>query len=274
LFQLCEREEPNKAIMSSSSRIRAVLIDLSGTVHIGDTLIPGAADAIQRLRHAGHRVRFLTNTSTKSSTTLLEQLDRLGVVLHHREEELLTSVLATRHYLLQHQLKPFCLMEDTSDLEGVDLSPPHNCVVIGLAPSKLQYSEMNQAFRILLEYPKLIAIHKGNYLRDTDGELSLGPGGFCTALETAANCSAVVMGKPSRDFFESALWADIAASETCMIGDDVLNDIQGAKDAGIGTAILVRTGKYRPRDEEKAPDTITSTCGSIIEAVDFILQSE
>lgn len=52
------------AMVSSTDRhIRAVLIDLSGTVHIGDDVIPGAVEAIERLRRAGHRVRFLTNTS-------------------------------------------------------------------------------------------------------------------------------------------------------------------------------------------------------------------
>jgi HAD superfamily hydrolase (TIGR01458 family) len=198
----------------------------------------------------------------------------MGIVINNPSTELVTSVLATRNYLVQHNLKPLCLMEDTSDLQGVvDLAPPHNCVVVGLAPSKFNYATLNQAFRILLQHPRLIAIHKANYLRDADGELSLGPGGFCTALETAANVKAVVMGKPSKDFFESTLWDDIPASETCMIGDDVLQDVQGAHDAGIGTSILVKTGKYRPGDEAKAPKSVV-VHDSIVEAIDFILASD
>ena len=59
-----------------------------------------------------------------------------------------------------------------------------------------------------------------------------------------------------------------------MIGDDVFNDIQGAKDAGIGTAILVQAGKYRPSDEDKAPNAVARTCSSIVEAVDFILEGK
>lgn len=260
--------------------IRGVLLDLSGTVHLGDQVLPGAADAIQRLRDSGRRVRFLTNTSTKSSAALLQQLESLGVCI--LPDELVTSVLATRNYLIRHRLRPFCLLEDTSDLEpDVPLEPPHNCVVIGLAPSKFQYQNMNQAFRILNEQEKsttsnnvnpLIAIHKAPYIRDADGQLSMGPGGFCMALETAANCHATVMGKPSSAFFESALWDDISAEETCMVGDDVLQDIGGAKSAGIGTCLLVRTGKYQEGDESKVPEgTVHQTCASIVEAVDLIL---
>jgi HAD superfamily hydrolase (TIGR01458 family) len=253
------------------STIRGVLIDLSGTIHIGAKAIPGAVKCIERLRHSGRQIRFLTNTSVKSSDTLLQELRTMGIAIDKEEEEclLMTSVLATKKYLIQNTLKPFCLMEDTSDFDGVDLAQPHNCVVVGLAPSKFNYKDMNQAYRILLRSPKLIAIHRANYMQDVDEELSLGPGGFVTALESAANCTACVMGKPSNEFFQSAMWPDIAAEETCMIGDDIVGDIQGAKDAGIGTTILVRTGKYRTGDEEKSAPT--AICDSIVQAVDYIL---
>lgn len=271
--------------------IRGVLIDLSGTLHVGDTVLPGALQALDRLRRANLRIRFLTNTSAKSSTALRTQLETLGVLKPKQDEDnpLVTSVLATRHYLLQppqqedvteknpeSSHRPLCLMEDTSDLQGVDLNPPHNCVVVGLAPSQLHYANLNQAFRILLEHPDgLIAIHRANYLRDADDKLSLGPGGFVTALETASACRpAKVMGKPSAEFFASALWDDIPGSEVCMIGDDVRQDIQGAAQAGIGMRLLVQTGKYREGDQGKVPDgVVTSTVPSIGEAVDYILDS-
>jgi HAD superfamily hydrolase (TIGR01458 family) len=256
--------------MSRNKSIKAVLVDLSGTVHIGDQLIPGAKEAVERLRDAGKRVKFLTNTSTKSSSVLLQQVNRLGVRV--AEDELVTSVLATRSYLLQHKLRPLMLMEDTSDMEGVKMAPPYDSVVVGLAPSKFEYSTLNEAFRILLNHPNLIAIHRANYLRDVDGELSLGPGGFVTCLEAASNAEAIVMGKPSKAFFDSALWQDISAEETCMIGDDAKQDIQGSIDAGIGLSILVQTGKYRKDDESKvSPSNTFHTSKSIVEAVDYIL---
>ena len=252
--------------------IRAVLVDLSGTLHIGDQVIPGAMEALQQLRSAGKRVKFLTNTSTKSSTALLDHLHKLGFSI--QPEELVTSVLATRSYLLQKKLRPLLLMEDTSDMKGVaPTAPPYDSVVVGLAPSQFDYNTLNEAFRVLLENPdNLVAIHRANYLRDVDGELSLGPGGFVTCLEAASHATAIVMGKPSKTFFESALWPDIPVEETCMIGDDVTQDIQGSIDAGIGHSILVQTGKYRSGDESKirAPMENFHVAKSIVEAVDFI----
>ena len=39
-----------------------------------------------------------------------------------------------------------------------------------------------------------------------------------------------------------------------MVGDDVEQDVNGAIRAGIGVAVLVKTGKYREGDEEKSLD--------------------
>ena len=44
-------------------RPEAVLIDLAGVLHVGDIALPGAVDALARLREAGFKLRFLTNTT-------------------------------------------------------------------------------------------------------------------------------------------------------------------------------------------------------------------
>jgi HAD superfamily hydrolase (TIGR01458 family) len=271
----------------SPQKFKAVLLDLSGTLYIDKTVINGAVAAVDRLRLAGKRVRFLTNTSKQSSQALLQQLVDFGFVNKSRDtdcdndsqdDSLITSVLATRNYLLKHNLRPYCIMEDTSDFLSADipLDPPHTAVVVGLAPTQCTYTSMNQAFQILLNQPQypLIAIHKGKHYRDANDELSLGPGPFVAGLEIATDRVAVVMGKPSRAFFDSALFPSIDASETVMIGDDALQDIQGAVDAGIGTCILVKTGKYRLGDENKvqAKDSTVVVCDTVVEAVAYLLE--
>ena len=43
--------------------IKAVLVDLSGTVHVGGNVIPGAIEACRKLQQSGLYVKFVTNTS-------------------------------------------------------------------------------------------------------------------------------------------------------------------------------------------------------------------
>ena len=47
-------------------KLRTVLLDLGGVFYQGDHLIPGALDALARLRASGLALRFVTNTTRQS----------------------------------------------------------------------------------------------------------------------------------------------------------------------------------------------------------------
>ena len=280
-----------------TSPIKAVLIDISGTILIGEHAIPGAVDAIQKLQQQTNvKVLFLTNSST-SSISLLEQLRKAGFdeLAIPNIDAIMTSVSATRNYLLQNNLRPYCLVEDElveTDFVGVNRNNP-NCVVVGLARSKLNYEKLNGAFRLLTKLkkadaesdnttisnppPRLIAISRATHFLDSDHELSLGPGGFVTLLEETVGVTAHVIGKPSPNFYQAAvsslLGIEYDPSSTVMIGDDVKGDVSGALEAGLGCAILVKTGKYVTGDElgTKTGGILpTFTADSIVQAIDYI----
>jgi len=70
---------------------------------------------------------------------------------------------------------------------------------------------------LLLDGADLVAIHEARYFKRSDG-LALGPGAFVKGLEYSANCKAKVLGKPTPEFFMSAIAQDEPAT-TIMIGD-------------------------------------------------------
>lgn len=53
---------------------------------------------------------------------------------------------------------------------------------------------------------------------------------------------------------------------------DIRDDVEGALCAGL-QAILVRTGKYRPGDEDKSKILPSAVCNTFSAAVDFILEN-
>lgn len=93
----------------SSQPIRALLIDLSGTLHIGSTPLPGAIQALQRLRASGIPFRFCSNTSKESTSLLCQNLRRIGFDIPQETErkEVWTSVGAVRQLLEDRGLKRF-----------------------------------------------------------------------------------------------------------------------------------------------------------------------
>ena len=52
----------------------AILLDVDGVLHVSGEPIPGAADAVRRLEQNGHRLRFVTNTTTRSRSQLAQEL--------------------------------------------------------------------------------------------------------------------------------------------------------------------------------------------------------
>jgi len=86
---------------------------------------------------------------------------------------------------------------------------------------------------------------------EKDGLLYLDPGPYVKALEYATGKEALILGKPSRDFFLSAVSdMGILPSEAAVIGDDIETDVRGGMEAGL-KGILVKTGKFRRSDLEK-----------------------
>lgn len=232
--------------MTTLHTVKAVLFDLDGVLYIGKQVIPGAVETVEALRHAGVAVRFVTNTSTLSLYALQKKLQALG--FQAATEEIMSAPQATIQYLKQ-QPNPVCkllLADDVKqDFACFDQSETAaNYVVIGDIGDAWSYALLNEVFHCLVNGARLIAIHKNRFWQTETG-LQMDIGAFVTGLEYASNTRAMLMGKPSAQFFNMAVASlGLKPSEVLMIGDDVDADVGGAQDAGLQGA-LVKTGKYR-----------------------------
>jgi HAD superfamily hydrolase (TIGR01458 family) len=249
--------------------VRGLLIDLSGTLHVGERAIPGAVEAVQQLQAAGLPCRFVTNTSRTSRRLLHAKLLQMGFRLPL--EHLFTAPLAVRHYLELHRLRPYLLIHPNLAEEFADLPQDEpNAVVVGFAQHAFTYAALNHAFQLLQQGAPLVATGRTRYFQGESGlELDAGP--FVAALEYAAGQEAVVLGKPSPRFFlDAASELGCAPAETLMIGDDAASDVGGALAAGL-QGLLVQTGKYRPGDEALPGRGMVRTAPDIGAAVAEIL---
>nr|XP_005566741.2 phospholysine phosphohistidine inorganic pyrophosphate phosphatase isoform X4 [Macaca fascicularis] len=191
--------------------VRGVLLDISGVLYDsgagGGTAIAGSVEAVARLKGSRLKVRFCTNESQKSRAELVGQLRRLGFDIS--EGEVTAPAPAACQILKERGLRPYLLIHDgvRSEFDQIDTSNP-NCVVIADAGESFSYQNMNNAFQVLmeLENPVLISLGKGRYYKETSG-LMLDVGPYMKALEYACGIKAEVVGKPSPEFFKSALQA-------------------------------------------------------------------
>lgn len=248
---------------------RGVLLDLAGVLYVAEQPLPGARAALARLRSSPLALRFVTNTSRRTRAALLGALQAMGFDVD--AHEVFTAPLAARRWLTTRGLRPLLLIHPdlAADFAGLPTESP-NAVFVADAAEHFDYRHLNRAFRVLIEGAPLVAVARNRYFREADG-LSLDAGPFVAALEYAAGAEAVVIGKPAAAFYHEAVAEmGLAPGDVVMVGDDVEADVLGALDAGLA-GILVRTGKYRPGDEERLAGTRGVTVASLTEAVEAIL---
>jgi HAD superfamily hydrolase (TIGR01458 family) len=248
----------------------AILLDVDGVFHVSDEPIAGGAEAVRRLREAGHRLRFVTNNTTRARATLAEELRGMGLELD--DEELQTTPRAAAAVLAGRRVLALTMHAIVGELEGVELvGEDAEAVLVGGADetpeTNLVFSYMNlaRAFHELEAGAQLYSLHKNRWWQTKQGPL-LDAGAFVAGLEYAADTEATVLGKPSTPYFEAALRAlDADPSLTWMVGDDIESDIAGAQAHGMRT-VLVRTGKFRPDAVEATrvrPDGIVSSIAQL-----------
>jgi len=250
-----------------------LLIDLDGVLYQGEHAVPGAAEAITWIQDNAIPHLFVTNTTSRPRRALVEKLSRMSVDI--TEQTVLTPPVAATRWLLKHVPGPAALFVADATLEEFDsleIAPVGQTsvasVVVGDYAERWNFGELNRAFRLLMNEPRpvLVALGMTRYWLAEDG-LRLDTAPFVMALAHASGADPVVLGKPARPFFETAL-AMLAASpaETLMVGDDIQSDIAGAQAAGV-RGVLVRTGKFRPDDLDRdiRPDFVLDSIAELPE---------
>ncbi len=253
----------------------AILLDVDGVLHVSGEPIPGAVDAVVRLRENGHRLRFVTNNTTRSRTQLVAELHSLGFDV--ADEEVQTVAAAAVEALRGKRVLALTMHAIVGDLEGIELvGDEAEAVLLGGADetpeTNLVFSYMNlaRAFAELELGADLYCLHKNRWWQTKHGP-RFDAGAFVAGLEYAAGVEAIVLGKPSPSYFAAACKAlDADPHMAWMVGDDLESDVHGAQGIGMKT-VLVRTGKFRPDTVEREraqPDGIVSSIGHLPEWIE------
>jgi HAD superfamily hydrolase (TIGR01458 family) len=247
-----------------------ILLDIDGVLHVSGEPIPGAVEAVAELRERGHRLRFVTNNSTRPRPVLAGELRGLGFALD--EDELQTTPRAAARELAGKRVLALVMSAVVPDLEGVEIvGEGADAVLLGgcdetVEPNQVfSYMNLARAFAELQAGAELVCLHKNRWWQTGRGPM-LDSGMFVAGLEYATGVSATVVGKPSPAYFAAALEAlDAEPALTWMVTDDVEADVRGAQLMGLKTA-LVRTGKFRPETLElndAVPDVVLSSVAQL-----------
>lgn len=257
--------------------VRGLLLDIEGTL-VADKryrAVPGAVEFMHTVRELGLPFRLITNNTTDAVPALVEKLARAG--FDFTIGELHTCIGAACAHLHQVPVKR-CLILGSTDLrrmftgQGFEVadSSDVDAVVVGL-DTELTYDRLRLACDAVSRHgARLIALHRNRLYTDDQGRCSPSVGAIVEAIVFATGADPIVIGKPSRDYYQQALDAVAVPPEAVLVvSDDPFSDLAGAKRMGMQAAFVL-SGKYPDRAvaeqiaTPERPDIIVERIGDLL----------
>jgi HAD superfamily hydrolase (TIGR01457 family) len=256
--------------------VRGFLLDLDGTIYMGERLIDGALPFLETLRARGVPALFLTNNSSKDAAQYVAKLTRLGVPA--AAADVLTSGDATASYL--HQQKPGArvyvvgtpALEAEFQSRGFTLTAAApDYAVLGF-DTTLTYAKLWQLCDLVRAGTPYIATHPDfNCPTETGFMPDIGALIECVAASTGRRPD-LVIGKPNRMIADqAAARLNLPVESLCMVGDRLYTDIAIGHAAHLAT-VLVLSGETQPHEVAAAPHQPTAVFPSVRELAAFLQQ--
>ena len=217
--------------------VRAVFLDLDGTVYRGSEACPDAAESVKRFLGAGLNVRYLTNNSAARPVEVCAKLRSMGVVCE--PEWVLSSGMVTARMLVDRGLKRIGVVGNPGLIESLSEA---GLEVVGFADAEAVAIGICHAFDYAMMRDSADAIRGGAAFYATNGDktypleggrLIPGAGSVVAAVAAASGVDPILIGKPERFMVDVACGElGIQPSDVVFVGDRVETDIDCARRAG------------------------------------------
>jgi HAD superfamily hydrolase (TIGR01457 family) len=232
----------------------AFLFDLDGVLYRGADPVPGAAEALARLRSLGKGVAFVTNNSGRTPQRVAERLRAVGVDADAGEVE--TSALTTAAVLADRGVRSAFVVGEAGvvaalSAAGIAVAEGEpdavDAVVVGWDRGA-DYTKLRVAAVLVQRGASLVATNPDASFPAADGTKWPGAGALLAAIETTTGVRGEVIGKPYPPLLKAA-HARAGGGRPLLVGDRLDTDIAGA--VGMGwDSLLVLTGISDARDLE------------------------
>lgn len=233
--------------------IECFVLDMDGTIYLGERVIPGAHDLLNFLKQKGIKYCFFTNNSSRSPEDYKAKLKRLGFGSH---PAVITSGDVTADYLLKTYgptpnvyvvgTEPLIAQLTQAGINCKDTAKP-DCVVVGF-DTTFCFSKAARAVELLRDGVPFIATNVDAVCPLEDNKVLPDCASICAMLTYATGRKPKFIGKP---FAETAAYIQSAtklpAEKIAVIGDRLYTDMQLALENGM-CAVGVLSGEMTKED--------------------------
>ena len=254
---------------------RLFVLDMDGTLYLGDRVFAGTAGFLQTLARTGRDYLYLTNNSSRAGVDYANRLRGLG--LPCTKEQVLSSGMATALYLNQvYPGQRVCLVGNRAlrrELEsyGIPLDDGDAQLVVAGFDTELDYQKLDRAVHFLRKGVPFIACNPDLVCPMPEDEVLPDCGSICALLTAASGREPHYIGKPNRSIIDLVSQRSGVPNERiCCVGDRLYTDIAAGKNAGAVTA-LVLSGETTPEMLHASPvqpDYVFEDVGALARALE------
>lgn len=232
--------------MSELKNKKLFLLDMDGTIYLGDQIFDGTIDFLNYVKSIGGKYMFLTNNSSKSVEKYIEKLAKLGISAV--KDDFTTSAQATGLYLQKHNKDDLIYVFGTEslkqelklyDLKITDkLEDGINCLVMGF-DTELTFQKLEDACILLGRGVDYIATNP-DWVCPTEYGYVPDCGSVSTMLYNATKRLPKFIGKPEPTMVELAVEkSGFSKDQAILLGDRMYTDIASGFNAGIDTSLML-----------------------------------
>ena len=251
--------------------IKYFLLDMDGTLYIGDSLIGDMKTTLSEIRRAGKKIIYLTNNSSKSVDRYVEKLTRLG--LFDRRDEVYSSGVATIEYLKEFYPGKSVYLLGTNALKaefsknGIALIEEKPDICVLSYDTELTYEKLCKFTTYIQKVSHYIATHPDVTCPAPD-KFVPDVGSFIEMIKAATGLlPSLIIGKPYDTMGKNLMRKYNAERDRfLMAGDRLYTDIKFGNNCGF-CSCLVLSGESSEDDinENSAkPDFILKDFNEIV----------
>lgn len=247
-------------------KIKYFILDMDGTFYLGNNIIDGSLDFLEKVKAVGKDFCFFTNNSSNNTEVCRNKLHNMGCDVDDGK------IVISSHITIDY-LNTYCkgqsvfLMGNerlTRDFEnaGIKLVDENPDIVVLGFDTTLTYEKMNKACRYLAEGKRYIATHPDFNCPTADGFM-VDTGSMMAMFKASTGRTPEVMGKPyatTVEYLEKKL--NCTKDELCFVGDRLETDIAIGMKNGV-TSVLVLTGVTDMESYEKSDIKATFVAKSL-----------
>lgn len=250
--------------------IKAFVLDMDGTIYLGNELFPFTKDFLSRVEETGRKFYFFTNNSSKSQQAYIEKLSNMGIAIS-KEQMMISSHVMIRFLLEKYSGKSVYVVGTPSLLNefrsfGIPLVEEDPDIVVLGFDTTLTYEKLSRACHFIRNGCIYYGINPDLNCPMEGGTFIPDCGSMARLVEASTGRYPEFFGKPSKYTLNYMIQeTGYRPDEIAIVGDRLYTDIAVADQSEV-TSILVLSGESTLKDVENGdikPDLIVKDLSEI-----------